>query len=144
MSTKQVGSKSLKFVPHSANRKDPSDIPFRILGHKFRWIAARASEDRYTRPWVVLKKSDLPEDVLSDIKSRNVNAFRDGETIRWGENVLAYASNEEVAKLKAENEREAHAQRDLIGANNSSRPGLVHKKSENSVTRMGPGDTFND
>jgi len=144
MSTKQVGSKSLKFVPHPANRKDPSDLPFRLLGHKFRWVAARSTEDRYTRPWVVLRKSDIPEDVIQELKSRNVNAFRDGETIRWGENVLAYASNEEVAKLKAANEREAYAQRELIGANSANRPGIVHKKGETSVTRMGPGDNFND
>jgi hypothetical protein len=140
MSKAQVGSKSLTFVPHDCNREDTMDVPFRIKGHKLRWVAARASEDRFTRPWVILRKSELPQDVIDQLKSKSMNVFRDGETVRHGENVLAYATEEAVARMKAEVERETQSLRSSIGVDSSKRPGVVHSKLETSVERVGAAD----
>jgi hypothetical protein len=139
----QTGSKDLKFVPHSSNYNDSMDVPFRIVGHKLRWIAARASEDKFTRPWKVLKKSDLPANVVQDLESRSVNIFRDGETVRFGENVLAYAPDEIVEIQRQRVAEETESQLASIGQDSDKRSGVRISQKDTSVSRMRATD-FND
>lgn len=138
--SKQQGSKELKFVPHQANRNDTMDLPFRIVGHKLRWVAARSSEDKFTRPWMILKKSELPSDVIEDLKRKSINIFRDGETVRFGENVLAYASDEACAKAKRIVDDDTRSLRESIGVNSNKRPGVQFDDRETSVQRVGSND----
>ncbi len=140
---KQQGSKDLKFVPYKTNVNDTMDVPFRILGHKLRWVSARASEDRFTRPWKILKKSELPENVIRDLESRSVNIFRDGETVRFGENVLAYATDEACAEQKARVDADSRSQLASIGQNSDKRSGVRVSEKDTSVSRVGATD-FND
>jgi len=140
---KQAGSKDLKFVKHEANFNDSMDLPFRIVGHKLRWVAARASEDKFTRPWKILRKSELTPEIVRELESRSVNIFRDGETIRFGENVLAYATDEAVAVAKARVDRETNAQRASIGVETGQRPGIRISEKDTSVERVGSNE-FND
>jgi hypothetical protein len=140
---KPSGSKDLKFVKHDANFNDNMDLPFRIMGHKLRWVAARASEDKFTRPWKILRKSDLTSEIIRELESRSVNIFRDGDTIRFGENVLAYATDEAVAVAKRRVDQETNAQRASIGVASGQRPGISISQKDTSVERVGSGD-FNE
>lgn len=137
---KTQGSKDLKFIPHKANHDDRLDVPFRIVGHKLRWVAARASEDKLTRVWKVLRKSELPASVVEDLERRSVNVFRDGETIRFGGLVLAYASDEAVAEVRKRVQHESNSQIASIGMDNNKRPGIRHDHRETSVERMGSSE----
>lgn len=137
---KPVGSKDLKFVPHKTNHNDTLDVPFRIVGHKLRWVAGRQNEDKLSRVWKILRKSELPAHVVEDLQRRSVNIFRDGETVRYGGLVLAYASDEAVAEAKARVQNEANSQLSSIGMDTNKRPGIRHDHRETSVERMGSSE----
>ncbi len=133
-------STDLKFIPHNANRNDPMDLPFRIVGHQLRWVAARSSEDRFTRPWKILRKSEMPESVIRQLSDKSLNIFRDGDTARFGENVLAYATNEAVAEARKLVSEDTRQLRESIGMNSDKRPGVVVDKRETSVERVGSAE----
>lgn len=88
---------------------DSSDPGFSIPGYRLRWISGRVSESNPGRPWEVIKKSDLPPDLVKHILSRNPSAFSAGETIRRGgeELVLGYSSIEAAQELKDDNLKKA-------------------------------------
>jgi hypothetical protein len=134
---KTTGSKDLKFVPKTTNPNDTMDVPFAIVGHKLRWVSGRASEDKFTRPWKVLRKSDLPLNIVEDLERRSINIFRDGETVRFGECVLAYATEEAVKVIRDQNRREAQSQLQSIGMNSEKRPGVSYDQKDTGVERMG-------
>ncbi len=78
---------------------DNSDMGFTVPGLKLRWVNGRVSENNPDRPWVVLRKSDLPKDLVDYIEGRSPDAFKGGETIRRGDLVLGYA-DEKANEIK--------------------------------------------
>lgn len=102
---------------------DTSDPGFRIPGKKLHWVSPRVSEINPGRPWVVIRKSDLPKELATHIENHSPAAFAHGDTIRRGELVLAYSSEEVAKRARQElneiaREREASVSRATHGINN--------------------------
>jgi hypothetical protein len=93
---------------------DPSDPGFEIPGLKLRWLSGRVAENAPGRPWVILRKQDLPEKLLKHITDTNPAAFTTGDTIRRGDLVLGYASDDANAKWKAMKAEAAAEQYEVI------------------------------
>jgi hypothetical protein len=98
----------LKFVSHRPT--DKTDPGFRIVGHKLRWVAANATEDKMGRFWRVIRKHELPEDFLKAMKEANREMFGQDSTIRNRELVLAYAPDEVVGQAREELRQAAKSQ----------------------------------
>lgn len=117
-----------KFEQFNKHRPtDSSDPGFTIPGRHLRWVNGRVSENNQGRPWVILRKSDLPKDLITHIESHNPSAFTQGDTIRRGDLVLGYASNEAVDVLRRENREKAD---DVHGLVNRA-PSIKNKDGSN-------------
>lgn len=88
------------FVKHRP--VDRSDPGFTIPGHTLRWISGRVSENNPGRIWMILRKSELPPDLIKYLEQHHPGAFREGDTIRRGDLVLSYASESFHKDYKAE------------------------------------------
>lgn len=109
MSEKQ--GNGLKIVPHVVTGDSLMDVPFRIAGHQLRWISAYVQSANSHRIWKNLKKSDLDTKTWDALKDKYYGLFNhDGDTIRYGENVLSYAPLELLDKVNAEKRSEAKSQ----------------------------------
>lgn len=78
---------------------DPSDPGFTVPGVRFRWNSGRVRErSDSTGIWSLVRKNNLPKDLVEHIQNRYPGAFREGDTIRRGDSelVLAYAKTEVV------------------------------------------------
>lgn len=73
---------------------DSSDPGFTIPGNKLRWLSSRVSENNPGRPWVVIRKSDCPKELIEHIARHNPGAFAHGDTYRRGDLVLGYTNDE--------------------------------------------------
>lgn len=97
----------MKFSKFNEHRPvDNRDPGFTLPGFKLRWINDRVSERR-TGPtqdlWVPLRLSYLPDELQKKLKTRSpwMMAHNDGDTIRKGGDVLAFAPLDETAKARA-------------------------------------------
>lgn len=135
---KQSGK--LIFRKKMTNRNDRLDFPYEIVGHKLRWLSARTTEDRQGRIWRVLRKSDLPVEVVADLASQAINVFKDGDTIRNGTLVLGYASNEAAAEAKSYVDAETRSQLQSIGVQSGKHPGVRYDPKETGVERVGSSE----
>jgi hypothetical protein len=120
---------------------DPSDPGFTIPGHQFRWVSSVQTENKVGRIWKLVRKEDLSQEVIEQVESRRPNAFDGGNTIRWGSNVLAYAPNELVDQARAETDRSAVSQMNMIKAAPNN-PNITVDKKETEVRRVG-AEEFN-
>lgn len=91
---------TMKFVTHRPI--DKSDPGFKIVGCKLRWLASNQTEDRPGRIFRILRKSDLPPEILKQMEHYNRDMFNKDEVIRNRELVLAWAPEEAVAAHKKE------------------------------------------
>lgn len=96
---------SLEFKKHTS--KDTADPGFEIPGRKLRWISARIAENSPGRPWMVIRKSELPVELVKHIEGRNPNAFAHGDTFRRGDLILAYGDVDAVKEYKREIQEKA-------------------------------------
>lgn len=96
---------SIEFKTHRP--VDTADPGFEIPGRKLRWISSRVSENNPGRPWVVIKKSELPDLLVKHIEGRNPSAFAHGDTYRRGDLVLAYGRVDEVKEYRKEIDEKA-------------------------------------
>ncbi len=99
---------SLKFVTHRP--KDKSDPGFKIVGAQLRWLASSQTEDRPGRIFRILRKTDLPPEIIKQMHDFNPEMFNKDGIIRNRELVLAWAPSEKVAEAKKELEMAAKAQ----------------------------------
>ena len=143
MSKTAANKNDLKFVDFKPNYNDSMDVPFRILGHKLRWLGARSNEDKFTRPYKILRKSDLSNDIIKRLEEKSINVFRDGDTVRHGENVLGYCSNEAYDAWMERVHEQTESQRQSIGQDNADRPGVRYDKKETGVERIN-ASAFNE
>lgn len=83
---------------------DPSDPGFTLPGTRLRWVSGRISETYQGRIWKVLRKSELPPELVKHIESTRPDAFAHGDTLRrYGtELTLAYATEEAALAHKRE------------------------------------------
>ena len=81
---------------------DRSDPGFTLPGKKLRWISGKVQENNGDRPWVVLRKGHMPKDLIEHIEKFNPDAFLTGETIRRGDLVLGFCSEQAQIQKKAE------------------------------------------
>lgn len=103
----------LKIIPHRITGGSTMDVPFRIEGHQLRWVSGAVQSLNTERPWKQLKKSDLDPKTWEMLKERFYgffNSSHDGDTIRYGENVLSYAPLEIINQIKAEKNQLAQQQ----------------------------------
>lgn len=115
---------------------DRTDPGFEIPGIKLRWLGARVEELSMDRPWVVLRKSDMPEKLIKHLLDKNPDLFREGDTIRRGTCILGYASLEAVQEHRKELNRAARDQYEGI---NRVPQGLKHIRKidhESSTTAL--------
>lgn len=102
----------VKFLKHKP--VDRSDPGFTIPGHKIRWISGSVAENNPGRPWVVIRKSKLDKELVEHLKDHNPFAFQEGDTIRRGDLVLAYAPNDMAEELRNEIRQKAAEQEALV------------------------------
>lgn len=93
----------IKFNTHRP--ADSSDPGFTLPGRKLRWVNGRVSENNPGRPWVVIRKSELPKELVAHIERHLPNAFKDGDVMRRGDLILGYA-DERAHKIHKEETRE--------------------------------------
>lgn len=93
---------------------DRTDPGFRIKGVRLRWLSADVSEIRYGRIWRVLRKEDMPKELIDHIESVNPGAFRDGNTIKRKGLFLGWAPEEEALKYRRELDQAAYEQRNAV------------------------------
>jgi len=103
---------NLKFVTHRPI--DKSDPGFKIVGCKLRWLASNQTEDRPGRIFRILRKSDLPPEILKQMEFHNRDMFNKDEVIRNRELVLAWAPDEAVAEHKKDLAEAARRQMALV------------------------------
>jgi len=87
---------------------DNTDPGFALKGFKLRWMSNIVAVRRGVRIWRTLKISQLPKDVVTELKSINP-AWEDGDTIRRRDLTLAYASLEDVKSVREENKDSQNA-----------------------------------
>lgn len=104
-------SKITEFKPHKV--VDRSDPGFTIPGRTLRWVSGKVSELSPGRPWAVIRKADLPPDLLKHLLGVNPDAFANGDTIRRGDLVLAYTTVERAEALRKE-KRQAAMDQELV------------------------------
>jgi hypothetical protein len=110
---------NLKFIKHRPI--DKTDPGFRIVGWKLRWIAMGTTESKDGRIWRVLRKSEIPAEILTAMTVNNPDIFGQDSTIRNRELVLAYAPEEIAAAQRKEAEDIARGQ--MAQINRKSAPG---------------------
>lgn len=112
--SKVVSEKSYgKFKVTYHRPTDPLDVGFKIAGFQLRWISARKSETSAGRPWSVITKDSLPEELAKELAAKRPGLFKDN-LLRNGDCVLAMAPIEEINEIKKENERARRDQMAMI------------------------------
>lgn len=97
----------MKFTKFNEHRPvDNRDVGFTLPGFKLRWINGRVSERRAGPTqdlWMPLRVSYLPSELSEKLKKKSPWMFehRDGDTIRRGGDILAFAPLDETAKARA-------------------------------------------
>lgn len=129
-------------VKKTGRSKDPSDIGFVLEGLKLFWAGARQMEDKPGRIWTPLRKGDLDESTIKAIREVRPMAFEKGDTIRWHELVLCYAPLAQVAEEKAEKERAAKDQLNLIHTGPQSNAFVKTDRKETTVDRVNSVEDF--
>lgn len=102
----------MNFIKHKP--VDRSDPGFTIPGQKLRWVSGSVAENNPGRPWAVLRKSKMPKELVEHLKDVNPFAFQDGDTIRRGDLVLAYAPIEHANEFRKEILERAQEQEMLV------------------------------
>ncbi len=125
----------LKIIPHRITADSVMDVPFRIEGHQLRWISGAVQSVSSDRPWKPLKKSDIDQETWNKLKDKYFSFFNnDGDTIRYGENVLSYAPLHIINEIKQEKEQRAIQQRNQV-----LRPSNKKIKIDREETRIDRG-----
>jgi hypothetical protein len=97
-----------KFTNFSKERSaEGGDPGFRLPGFKLRWVSGDVSENRSSRPWAIIRKSDLPAELVKHLEDRNPDMFKGAETIRRGNLVLAFTTDQANDGIKSDNVRAA-------------------------------------
>lgn len=112
----QTTKNGLKIIPHRITGGSTMDVPFRIEGHQLRWVSGAVQSHNPDRPWKQLKKSDLDDKTWNLLKEQFYGFFNanDGDTIRYGENVLSYCPLETVNKIRSEKNQLAREQLERV------------------------------
>lgn len=137
----EVKSKGdLKFIKHRPT--DKTDPGFRILGWKLRWISMGSTESKDGRFWRVLRKTEIPTDILKDMIAANPDLFGQDSTIRNRELVLAYAPEDVVAAHRKEIEAAAKQQMSLVTSKSAPGGGRHIKVDESEVSHVSGAEFF--
>lgn len=140
MSESQKGN--LKFVTHRP--KDALDPGFRILGAKLRWIAATQTEDKMGRIWQVLRKDQVPKELLEQMRKSGREIFGSDNTIRKRELVLAWADEAAVAEERAMLDRAARSQLSQVTSKSVPGGNRHMKVEEAEMTKVSGSEFFNN
>lgn len=81
---------------------DTTDPGFTITGYELRWLAPKVVENSPGRPFFVVSRDSLPDKLTQEILRYNPFAFREGNTIRRGDLVLAAVKSEHIQTLRKE------------------------------------------
>lgn len=119
---------------------DKTDPGFRIAGHKLRWVAANATEDKMGRFWRVIRKDELPAEFIKAMKEANREMFGQDSTIRNRELVLAYAPESVVNDHRKELKEAAQRQMSLV--TNRAAPNRHMRVEEAELSRESASDFF--
>jgi hypothetical protein len=142
MSALEKSKGQFKFITHRP--KDKLDPGFRIVGMKLRWIAATQTEDRMGRIWRVLRKEDLPPEVLKQMKDGNRDMFGQDNTIRSRELTLAYATEEAVAEERRLVDQASRAQMAQVTSKTAPGGNKHMKVEEAELTQVSGSEFFNN
>lgn len=119
---------------------DKTDPGFRIKGHKLRWVASNATEDKMGRFWRIIRRDELPKEFVEAMKAANRDMFGQDSTIRNRELVLAYAPEEVVAERRKELKEAAERQMSLVTSR--AAPNRHMRVEEAEMTRESASDFF--
>lgn len=100
------GSNTFK-LHRSADQSDPG---FTIVGKRLYWVHSYQNENDPGRPWAVLRKDDMPKELVDHLERKNPALFRNGQTIARGDLVLAYCSMEVYEEMRREQKQIADDQ----------------------------------
>lgn len=145
---KDTNSKGWKFQRKRVNPSDLTDLPFLIHGVQLRWISGRKNENRHMAGiWKVLRKADLPQELVRDLERDYIGMFGDGDTIRNGDLVLAYAPAEMAAARKKELTAAANDQAARVfrkPADPTAKGELTIDRKETGIGMVGGEEFFNN
>lgn len=82
--------------------RDRSDPGFRLPGKTLRWVSAKQTEVNMDRPWVVLRMSNMPKELVDHLNAVNPGVFSHGDTVRRGDLTLAYCTDDAAAERRRE------------------------------------------
>jgi hypothetical protein len=141
MSALEKSKGQMKFLTHRP--KDKLDPGFRIVGMKLRWIAATQTEDRMGRIWRVLRKEEMPPEILKQMRDGNRDMFGQDNTIRSRELILAYATEEAVAEERRMNEALAKSQMAQVTSKSAPGGNKHVKVQEAELSQVSSSEFFN-
>jgi hypothetical protein len=99
---------------------DTTDPGFSIVGYELRWLAPKVVENSPGRPFFVVSRDSLPDKLTQEILRYNPFAFREGNTIRRGDLVLAAVKTEHAEALRREKAEMAEALQARLRAGQAS------------------------
>lgn len=116
--------------------KDALDVGFTLDGYKLRWISGRQTEDKFGRIWQVLHKTDLPEELIKEMKKYHLDLFAHGDTIRKAELVLAFAPLERAMEHRKRLDAQNQDAMSRIQSNTGQNSQLLSVKKDNKVEKI--------
>ncbi len=138
MANVEKNKTGLVFEPFRLTDRSVMDVPFRIRGHKLRWISAAVQSVNNHRGWKQLRREDIPPEMLKELQREHFGLFtHDGDTIRYGDTVLAFMSFENFDKLQASKNKAANDQMSQVmtPSNRNVKVDKGETSFENKVTR---------
>lgn len=132
--SEQTGKTGLKFKFHRP--KDSLDVGFTIEGHTLKWVHSRQTEDKFGRPWIILRKSAVGDRVLEEFKRNYLDIFSGGDTIRRGDLVLAFAPKDRINEQRKELNKLASDALARIKQAPNAHGAIAIDQKETSVSRM--------
>lgn len=129
-----MSKQSVSNLPYQKVRsRDRSDPGFRLPGKKLRWVSAKQTEVNMDRPWAIIRRSMLPEELLKHLDSINPGMFTAGDTVRRGDLILAYCSDEAAIAHRKELDQLAEQQKSRVHGQASK----AVKIYENEIEKVG-------
>lgn len=92
------GSNTFK-LHRSADQSDPG---FTIVGKRLYWVYSYQTENDPGRPWAVLRREDIPDELVKHLERKNPALFKNGQTISRGDLTLAYCTDDVYREMRNE------------------------------------------
>jgi hypothetical protein len=121
-------------------KPDPLHPGFEIVGWRWKWMAARKTEDGGNFNCKTLRKEDLKPELLKYLSDNNL--FMNANTIRHGDLVLGYTMQDAYAEMRKEKDQIANEQLKLIHRTPHNSRGI--KVTEAQVSRNVGADFFDE